>query len=64
MLIRAAGKYDLTISIQFYSKQSKVKRNDATEPAMGDTVPMIYMCATMWHEEENEMKQLLKSLLR
>lgn len=26
--------------------------------------PMIYMCATMWHESEKEMVQILKSIFR
>ena len=26
--------------------------------------PMIYVCATLWHETEKEMNQVLKSLFR
>ena len=28
------------------------------------TVPMIYACATMWHENKQEMVQIMKSLFR
>ncbi|KAL3854141.1 hypothetical protein ACJMK2_013419, partial [Sinanodonta woodiana] len=39
-------------------------KEDDWSPLRQDDTPMIYMCATMWHENENEMTQILKSLFR
>ena len=35
-----------------------------TQDKATNNIPMIYFCATMWHETETEMIQLLQSLFR
>ena len=42
----------------------KTDNSPKKDEADDDVVPMIYACATMWHETRDEMTQLLKSLFR
>ncbi|GFN96762.1 chitin synthase [Plakobranchus ocellatus] len=44
-------------------EQSKDKGRDSANTCDKD-VPTIYVCATLWHENKQEMTQLLKSLFR
>nr|AHX26704.1 chitin synthase [Owenia fusiformis] len=43
---------------------SKGKSEDDTEQQEEEAVPVIYACATMWHETREEMMKLLKSIFR
>ena len=48
--------------IYFQGREDINQSDDAAQPQQ--PVPIIYACATMWHETEKEMTQLLKSLFR
>lgn len=35
-----------------------------TDEEREERIPMIYLCATMWHETPDEMETMLKSIFR
>ena len=53
------SQYYETISIHTESSQT-----NATKTKTSDSITRIYACATMWHENLSEMREMLKSLFR
>lgn len=45
-----------------YNNDVDVETRDDVQK--NDRIPTLYICATMWHEEKNEMMEFLKSILR
>ena len=46
-----------------YKKMTRESTKSDFEDS-NQTIPMLFICTTLWHEEENEMEQLLNSLVR
>ena len=53
------SQYYETISIHTESSQTNV-----TKTKTSDSITRIYACATMWHETQGEMLEMLKSIFR
>ncbi len=49
-----------------YDGFTDISENTPTQQKilLEDSTPMIYICATMWHESEQEMIYMLKSIFR
>ena len=57
--------------MQVYRKESKSLNSVQIEETMTsqfmrrrDQTPKVYICATMWHENETEMMLMLKSIFK
>lgn len=56
-------KYIIKFSFHRTQEQDDIDKLEKTDTSE-NAPPMIYACATMWHETRFEMEQLLKSLFR
>ncbi|XP_011253680.2 chitin synthase chs-2 [Camponotus floridanus] len=52
------------ISLDIGKLEQDLNREDLNTNKRKDRISKIYACATMWHEERNEMNHLISSILR
>lgn len=52
------------ISLDIGRFEQDLNREDLNTNKRKDRITKIYACATMWHEERNEMNHLISSILR
>ncbi|KAK7111424.1 hypothetical protein V1264_011059 [Littorina saxatilis] len=61
------AKTEKKTALQFFQAEHDQAHESGFKPRGSlrtDVTPMIYVCATLWHETEKEMNQVLKSLFR
>jgi len=55
--IRSANRFNRSLQLTAFSPALKPEEQKAC-------TPMIYICATMWHESPDEMRTMLKSVYK
>nr|KAG5714884.1 hypothetical protein BaRGS_000372 [Batillaria attramentaria] len=61
------AKTEKKTALQFFQAEHDQEQEAGFKPRGSlrtDLTPMIYVCATLWHETEKEMNQVLKSVFR
>ena len=60
--LRRKIKNQKILSEEYYEAYSEKYSKEYYYDEMTQSIPMLFICTTLWHEEDNEMEQLLNSL--
>lgn len=55
---------DRNLSLLSMNLQNKREKDANSDVKASDRIPQLIICATMWHETEDEMIEFLKSIIR